>query len=151
MLQCDTLLQLPVFIRIPSLVLSRRAKFYLWEVKWSEVTQSCPTLCDPMGCSSPGSSLHGIIQTTVLEWCAISFTRGSFRPRDRTQVSHIPGRRFNLRATREAQLSWHQPLNIWEVCALGNKQTSSCSPNLLSLPLLYKFSRDLIVLLKVMV
>ena len=68
----------------------------------SEVAQSCPTLCDPMDCSLPGSSLHGILQTTVLEWVAISFSRGSSRPRDRTQVSWIPGRRFNLWATREA-------------------------------------------------
>ena len=68
----------------------------------SESAQSCPTLCDPMDCSLPGSSLHGILQARVLEWVAISFSRGSSRPRDRTQVSRIPGRRFNLGATREA-------------------------------------------------
>ena len=62
----------------------------------SEVAQSCPTLCDPMDCSLPGSSLHGILQARVLEWVAISFSRGSSRPRDRTSVSHVPGRRFNL-------------------------------------------------------
>ena len=39
---------------------------------WSEVTQSCPTLCDPVGCSLPGSSVHGIFQARVLEWDAIS-------------------------------------------------------------------------------
>ena len=66
------------------------------EVKWSEVAQSCPTLCDPMDCSLPGSSLHGILQARVLEWVAISFSRGSSWPRDWTQVSRIPGRRFNL-------------------------------------------------------
>ena len=43
----------------------------------SEVTQSCPTLCDPMDCSLPGSSIHGIFQATVLERVAISFSRGS--------------------------------------------------------------------------
>ena len=43
----------------------------------SEVTQSCPTLCDPMDCSLPGSSLHGISQAIVLEWIAISFSRRS--------------------------------------------------------------------------
>ena len=42
-----------------------------------EVTQSCPTLCDPMDCSLPGSSVHGIFQARVLEWVAISFSRGS--------------------------------------------------------------------------
>ena len=41
----------------------------------SEVAQSCPTLCDPMDCSLPGSSLHGILQARVLEWVAISFSR----------------------------------------------------------------------------
>ena len=40
----------------------------------SEVTQSCPTLCDPMDCSLPGSSIHGIFQARVLEWVAISFS-----------------------------------------------------------------------------
>ena len=54
----------------------------------SEVAQPCPTLCDPMGCSLPGSSVHGIFQARVLEWVAISFSRGSSQPRDRTRVSH---------------------------------------------------------------
>ena len=40
----------------------------------SEVTQSCPTLCDPMDCSPPGSSVHGIFQARVVEWVAISFS-----------------------------------------------------------------------------
>ena len=67
----------------------------------SEAAQSCPTLCDPMDCSLPGSSLHGILQARVLEWVAISFSRGSSWPRDRTLVSCIAGRHFNLWATRE--------------------------------------------------
>ena len=75
--------------------------------KWNEVAQLCPTLCNPMDCSLPGSSLHGIFQARVLEWVAISFSRGSSWPRDRTQVSRIPGRCFNLWATREAQI-WLQ-------------------------------------------
>ena len=53
------------------------------------VTQSCLTLCDPMDCSPPGFSVHGILQERILEWVAIPFTRGSFRPRDRTQDSFI--------------------------------------------------------------
>ena len=44
----------------------------------------------------PGSSLHGILQARVLEWDAIAFSRRSFQSRDQTQVSHIPGRRFNF-------------------------------------------------------
>ena len=53
--------------------------------------QSCPTLWDPMDCSRPGSSVHGISQAKILEWVAISFSRGSFRPRDQTNVSCIAG------------------------------------------------------------
>ena len=71
-------------------------------VKWSEVTQSCPTLCDPMDCSPPGSSIRGILQARILEWAAISFSRGSSQPRDRTWVSCIAGRCFNHWGTREA-------------------------------------------------
>ena len=50
------------------------------------VAQSCPTLCDPMEYSPPGSSVHGILQPRTLEWVAISFSRGSSQPRDWTQV-----------------------------------------------------------------
>ena len=74
-------------------------------LKWSEVAQSCPTLCDPVDCSPPSSSVHGILQARILEWVAISFSRAPSRPRDWTQVSRIAGRRFNLWATREAQIT----------------------------------------------
>ena len=47
----------------------------------SEVSQSCPTLCDPMDCSLPGSSVHGVFQAIVLEWIAISFSKGSSQQR----------------------------------------------------------------------
>ena len=60
----------------------------------SEVAQSCPTLCDPMNCSLPYSSIHGIFQARILEWVDISFSRRSSRPMDWTQVSHIVGRHF---------------------------------------------------------
>jgi len=62
----------------------------------SEVAQSCPTLFNPMDCSPPGSSVHGILQARILEWVAIPFSRGSSQPRDQTQVSLIAGRGFNL-------------------------------------------------------
>ena len=65
-------------------------------LKWSEVTQLCPTLCDPVDCSPTGSSVHGLLQARILEWAAISFSRGSSQPRDWTQVSCIAGRHFNL-------------------------------------------------------
>ena len=57
----------------------------------SEVAQSCPTLCDPMDCSPPGSSVHGILQARTLEWVAIPSSRGSSRPRDQTKVCCFAG------------------------------------------------------------
>ena len=64
--------------------------------------QLCPTLCDPLDCSPPGSSVHGILQARILEWVAIFFSRGSSWPRDQTQVSRIAGRLFTIWATSEA-------------------------------------------------
>ena len=66
-----------------------------------ELAQSYPTLWDPMDCSPPGSSVHGIFQVRVLKWVAISFSRGSSLPRNRTWVSCIVGRHFTVWATRE--------------------------------------------------
>ena len=74
----------------------------------SEVAQSCPTLCDPMDCSLPCSSVHGIFQARVLEWVTISLSRGSSRPRDRTWISRVVGRCCNLWATREALINFNQ-------------------------------------------
>ena len=56
------------------------------------VAKSCLTLCSPMDCSLPGSSVHGILQARIPEWVAISFSRGSSQFRDQTQVSCIAGR-----------------------------------------------------------
>ena len=60
------------------------------------VTQSCLTLCGPMGCSLPGSSVHGILQARILEWVAMSSSRGSPQLRDRTRLSSVSciGRQF---------------------------------------------------------
>ena len=49
------------------------------------VAQTCPSLCDPMDCSPPGSSVHGILQARVLEWVAMPFSRRSSQPRDGAQ------------------------------------------------------------------
>ena len=57
-------------------------------------------LCNPVDCSLPGSSIYGIFQARVLEWVAISFSRGSSRPRNQTRVSRIVGRRFTIWATK---------------------------------------------------
>ena len=56
--------------------------------------QSCPTLCNPMDCSPPGSSVHGILQARILEWVAVPSSKGSFQPKDQTCVSCIAGRFF---------------------------------------------------------
>ena len=55
----------------------------------SEVAQSCLTLCYPVDCSPPGSSVHGIFQARILEWVTISFSRGTSQHRDQTHVSHV--------------------------------------------------------------
>ena len=68
------------------------------------VTQLVPTLCDPMDCHPPGFSAHGIYQARRLEWVVIPFSRGSFQPRDESQVSCIAGRFFTIWTTREANL-----------------------------------------------
>ena len=67
----------------------------------SEVAQLCLTLCNPMDCSLSGSSVHGTFQARVLEWIAISFSRGSSRAKNWTRVSRIAGRRFTIWATRD--------------------------------------------------
>ena len=71
--------------------------FYIYgKSQFMWVTQSCPTLCSPMDYSSPGSSVHGILQPRLWERLAIPFPRGFSRPRNWTQVSHIAGRFFLL-------------------------------------------------------
>ena len=65
------------------------------------VTQSCPTLCDSVDCSPPGSSACGILQARILEWVVISFSRGSSQLKDWTWVSHTAGRFFILWVTRD--------------------------------------------------
>ena len=68
------------------------------------VAQSCPTLCDPMDCSLPGSSVHGILQTRILAWGAMPSSRGSSQPRDQTQVSCTAGGFFTIWTTRGAKV-----------------------------------------------
>ena len=58
------------------------------------VAQSCPTLCNPMHCSPPGSSVHETFQARILQWVAMSFSRGSSQHKDWTQVSCTEGRFF---------------------------------------------------------
>ena len=76
----------------------------------------CLTLCSPLDCSLPGSSVHGVSQATILQWVAISFSRGSSQPRDRTLLScvsctaggfftaELPGKLFHLGSVQFSQL-----------------------------------------------
>ena len=67
----------------------------------SSVAQSRPTLCDPMDCNSPSSSIHGIIQARILEWVTMPISRGSSQPKDWIQVSLIAGGFFTTWGTKE--------------------------------------------------
>ena len=72
--------------------------------------QLCPTLCNPKDCSLPVTSLHGILQARILEWVAISFSRGSSWPRNWTRVSYIAGRFFTVWATGKSLALSNHPL-----------------------------------------
>ena len=85
------LCSIQIFLFLPTLL------EYSWHITWykfkvynviilclpAKSLQSCPTLCNPMRCSLPGSSIHGILQARILEWVAISSSKGSSRPRNR--------------------------------------------------------------------
>ena len=61
--------------------------------------QTCPTLCNPLDCSPPGSFVHEILQERIWEWVAVPFSKGSSGPKDWTQVSCIAGRFFAIWTT----------------------------------------------------
>ena len=89
------------------------------------VAQSCPTLCNPMDCSLPSSSAHGILQAKILEWVSISFSRGSSQHRDRTWVCCMAGRFFTIWATKEA----HTPLKAhFEILSLIKSSQTLWTP-----------------------
>ena len=71
----------------------------------AKLLQSCPTLCDPMDCSRPGSSVRGILQARIVEWVAIPSSSASSQPRDQNRISYvssIAGRFFTTSTTWEA-------------------------------------------------
>ena len=76
--------------------------------------QSCLTLCDPMDCSPPCSSVHGILQARILEWIAMPFSRGSFWPKDWTQVFCVAGRFITICAIVLPPLKLLQPIKSSE-------------------------------------
>ena len=81
-----------------------------------------------MDCSLSGSSVHRIFQAKVLEWIAISFSRGSSRPRNRTQVSSIAGRPLTVWATRERRRQWQPTPVLLPGKSLGRRSLIGYSP-----------------------
>ena len=90
-----------------------------WKVKLL-VAQLCATLCDPKDCSPPGSPVHWILQARILEWVAISFSRGSCWPRDQTWVSRIAGRAAPTGPPRNSldRTSWSHRNMRWVIVSL---------------------------------
>ena len=118
----------PLFISFFS---SSSSLFPLIWCMYAKSLQSCPTPCNPMDCSPPGSSVHGILQARILEWVAILSSRGYSRPRDQTQVSYVSctGRRVLCHHCHLASpsLIWYLTFNfinvvfdIWECVQIIN-------------------------------
>ena len=76
-------------LRVRLLVFPFGNEMLLTLVQARSVTKLCPTLCNPMDCSPPGFSVHGIFQARILEWVAISYSRRSSQPSDQTRISHV--------------------------------------------------------------
>ena len=100
------------------------------------LTQSCLTLWDPMACILPGSSVHGILKARILEWAAISFSRGSSWPRDWICVFCIAGKFFTIWVTREAPKV--ETVAVADFVFLGSKITADCECS-------HKFERHLLL------
>ena len=81
----------------------------------SEVAQSCPTLCDPMDCSAPGSSVHGIFQARVLEWGAIAFSKDLYIENYKTLMKEI---KDDTNRWRNIPCSWIGRINIVKMSIL---------------------------------
>ena len=90
--------------------------------------QSCPTLCNPMDCSPPDSSVHGILQARILERVAISYSRGSSQARDETSVSRIVGSSFTTEPPGKILYIACMPANSLQLCP------TLCNPMDCSLP-----------------
>ena len=105
-----------------------RSVFY-HERKWSASTQSWPTLCDPMDCSPPGSSVYGILQARMLGWVAIPFSRGSSQPgikpkspasRADSLPSEPPGKPLPIIYQPPSLRSWYQMIYVFTILHFPN-------------------------------
>ena len=103
----------------------------------SLVIQLCPIPCNLMDCSIPGSSVHGISQARILEWVAISSSRGSSWPRDLTHISCIAGRFFTTEPPEK-------PIYIHTYIYSSNSQGTYILWEYLGLFLRYKATRNLL-------
>ena len=109
----------------------------VWVALMLSRSQSCPTLCGPLHCSPPGSSVRSISQARILEWVAISFSRESSQPRDRTQVSCIASRFFTRWAIRKVPLASQLCLTLCDHidCSLpGSSVRGALQARILELP-----------------
>ena len=77
------------------------------------VARLCPALCNPMDCSPPGSSVHGILQARTLEWVAMPSSRGSSQPRDGTCVSNTAARFFTTAPPGNPPCKQTAPRAFW--------------------------------------
>ena len=88
----------------------------------AQSVQSCPTLCTPIDCSQPGPSAHGIFQAITVKWVAMPSSRGSSKPRGRTQVSCTAGRFITTSTT------WEAPYQGWSGMLVTQSCLTVCSP-----------------------
>ena len=113
------------------------------------VALSCPTLCDLMDCSPPGSSVHGILQERIMKWVAISYSRGSSWSRNWTQVSCFVGSFFTIWSTREAQnMKWLGKNKIFLTLIafiLGSEDSLNCSGRSWASVLLFQVSTFVLI------
>ena len=77
------------------------------------VAQSCPTLCNPMNCTPPGFSVHGILQARILDWLAISYSKASFRLRDQTRSSALTRGFFTTVSPLKLHKELHKVSNVY--------------------------------------
>ena len=100
------------------------------EVSWCEVvvTQLCPTLCDPMNCNPPGSSVPGILQARILEWVVIPFSRGSSQPRDWIWVSQIVDRLLSESTGKSFELSYDPAIPLLGIYSEKIIPKDTCNP-----------------------
>ena len=80
--------------------------------------QLCPTLCNPMDCSPPGSSVHGILQARILEWVAMPSSRGSSQPRDWIHVSYGPCIAGGFFTAELLGKCLHMGVCVWYICTI---------------------------------